>query len=433
MSEPVPATKDLSSVSAFKSRQVRFSQFRAHCRLSFELLLAFSYTQYTLTMHLPFYSVVLPVGLMTACADGVLGGSRLWEAQAPNPRTNPDPFYPMDRNPTSALARRAVSIKNQPDNINMPRLWPEKRIRYCFEEEGTRIKGLWELAMNSWAELKDNGFSYEKVGSRACRDDRANVLRIHYNAEGQLRSSVGIPTLDELHPDIEGPETHLSDKLGIGQDNVQANVAHELGHVWGLYHEHQIRKWWETSPEHFGKPEWGAQLTSPEPQFQTNGFNCQALKNYDNAMRAAEEAGQRDPDGHGNDARMLCTSADVAGDYKFGASDWLPTTLLDRMKSDDDFDRDSLMLYPSRAGGVNTRGDENTDGENRMVVMTYINGDLIPNRIAPSPMDIARLVTLYGTTRPALSALVSVTMKTKFKEARRLLYPRAGDTASGMC
>src|SRR4051812_42813367 len=116
-----------------------------------------------------FSSVALAVGLVMSCAEGVLGGSRLWEAQAPNPRTNPDPVYTGTLNSTSDLAKRAMSIKPNASG-RMRHRWPGKKIRYCFEDENTLIRGLFDLARRSWHELEDlHGFTYEKVSDRTCQ------------------------------------------------------------------------------------------------------------------------------------------------------------------------------------------------------------------------------------------------------------------------
>lgn len=372
-------------------------------------------------------SFALAVGLVMSCAEGVLGGSRLWEAQAPNPRTNPDPVYTGTLDSTSALAKRAMSIDVHTSN-RMNRRWPDKKIRYCFDNEDTRIKGLFELARRSWHELEDlHGFTYEKVNDRTCERERSTVLRVYYNSQGRLATSLGIPPTG---PNMEGPNMHLSDMEGIGQDNIQANVAHELGHSWGLLHGHQNRKWWTKSAEHFGDPRWGSEFTPTEVHFETNKFNCAALKDYEAAARDARAAAQSDPTNHGADPDLICMSRQVAQDYSFSAADWLPWAKVSEFKSDPTFDPRSLMLYPSRAGGIGS-------GDNRQIVMRYANDELIPNRETPSPMDIQRLVDLYGSSsRSPGEVLNTGGLKSRFNRLREKFSSRnlrAGDTAQGLC
>lgn len=386
-------------------------------------------------------------GLLLASADGVLGGSRLWEAKAPNKRTNPNPNYPAVEtlNTTSPLVRRAISIENRPNDNSAPRIWPNKKIRYCFDDKDPSavIRGLWAAAIELWAPLKRHGFSYEEVSDSVCNSQRSTVLRIYYNPEGRLASTLGIPPIDEAanaaDPDhaIVGPYTHLSDKDGIGQDDIDANVAHELGHVWGLHHEHQNPYYWRVSPADSGFGWSFPTVRGSQIHFQTSGFNCRSLKDYD-ASHARVQA-KIDAAIQANNRRLqveletdlarLCISSQAAGKHGFSAAEWLPLANTNNLVADDDFDPDSLMMYPSGAGGTGL-------SNNRAVVMVYEDGTLIPNRLAPSAMDVDRLITLYGS--PASSTpgephtSKSSGVRNRFRKARSMIF-RAGDTKAGLC
>jgi hypothetical protein len=387
-------------------------------------------------------------GLILASAEGVLGGSRFWEAKAPNRRTNSTPDYQAfeTHNSTSSLMKRALSIESRPNDKGAPRLWPNKKIKYHFEDpENSRLKGLWQGAIELWAPLKAHGFSYEEVSSyNDWKDNRDTVLLIKYNTEGKLLSTLGIPVINEAanggnpaETDL-GPVTTLSDNEGIGQDDIHANIAHELGHVWGLIHEHQNPRYWRISGADNAKG-WSISRTNEDqPKFQTSDFDCEALSDFadisralDEKIVAANQAGDTRLEGDLQfDRDRLCISQSVAGKYGFSAFEWIPYQDLIKKISDDVFDPNSIMMYPSRAGGKGGTGD------GRAVVLKYDDGSLIPNRLAPSPMDIDRLITLYG--KPSLSVpgephnSRSSQFFNRLKKARSGIL-RAGDTKGGSC
>lgn len=359
-----------------------------------------------------------------ALIDGVLGGSRLWEAKAPNRRAGVVPAYnphdaPETLNATAPLARRAMSIKNS-GAVGADRIWPNKKMKYCFKDKDDTIENLFELAKATWHALTEHGFSYEEV---TCTDsNRREVLMVHFNTDGRLASSLGIPP---KNPKIEGPTMHLSNRAGIGQNDIKANVGHELGHAWGLHHEHQNPDWWKLSREHTGDPYWGG-LRSTKPHFQTNQFFCENLSDYATALAKAQAAARADPDKNGKDPENICKSMAVAADYDFSAMEWLPVPSSGHYKVSEGFDEDSLMMYPSQAGG---RGN----GASRLIVMKYENGDEIPARLVPSDMDIQHLLTLYGSENSSPPGEPHGSKVSGVKGAWRKMrtkFHRAGDTGN---
>ncbi|KAF5849115.1 hypothetical protein GGP41_006064 [Bipolaris sorokiniana] len=304
--------------------------------------------------------------VLLAHAESALGGSRHWEAKAPNKQTNPSPDYPATDvlNATSSLLKRAISIDNRPGNNALPRIWPNKKIRYCFVEPDHVIRGLWDLARNAWATLEANGFSYEEVTNREqCEAEKATILHIHYNNHGKLATTLGIPSIDEKwnkeNPDrkVEGPFTHLSDLQGIAD---------------------------------------GKELLRGELEV---------------------------------DLERLCISRGAAFKHRFLASEWLPYSNTGGFVMDEEFDPLSLMLYPSGAGGIGS-------GNNRAQVMVYKDGAPIPNRLAPTNRDIARLLALYSDTGSSTPAEPHTSKSSKLKNAfrkARIFLNRAGDTVSGLC
>jgi hypothetical protein len=401
-------------------------------------------------MHL---SSTFMVSLLLVGAKGVLGGSRFFEAKAPNKRTNPSPEYPdlKTLNTTSSIVRRAISITHRPTDNGAPRIWPNKKIRYCFEQRPapTVIEGLWDQARVMWAELEDHGFSYEHVSDADCIREVSSVLRIHYNTLGKLASTLGIPPIDEEYnrenpaTAIYGPYTHLSDLAGIGQDDINANVAHELGHVWGLLHEHQNPQRWKVSAQN-NADGWGIpSVAGADIRFETKDFNCRNLKDYDTneaeVRRKIQEARDAQPpntrlaDSLESDLGRRCISQQAATRIGFSAGDWIPFAQTGKYFMDDKFDELSLMMYPSGAGG-------NGLSDARDVIMRYRDGTPIPNRDRPSTMDIARLLALYDVPASAPPGEPhnsgSSNIRNKFRALRSKgsrFFSRAGDTSAGIC
>lgn len=386
--------------------------------------------------------------LLLASAGSVLGGGRLWETKAPNKRTNPTPEYPRIEalNVTSPLVRRAVSIMEQPDDNDQARIWPNKKIRYCFDNEPTTVfKGLWEQGINSWALLKDHGFSYEEVTDRnVCNSQRSSILRIYYNSNGRLDSTVGVPPVDQednqgdSEDAIIGPYTHLSDLEDAGTGNVVANIAHEIGHIWGLWHQHQFPYYWKVSTGDDSKGYFVPSLNNVKNYFQTKDFNCQNLQDYDSAHARVQKKiddaikandGEKQGDLE-SDLRRLCTFQPAAQKHGFSASEWLPMSHTRNMERDPDYDPESIMNYHSSSGGLRTP-------EGRAVVMVYEDGTHLPVRLSPSAMDINRLLTLYGnepsSTPPQLHNSKSSSSKNKFSGIRKFFSLRAGDTKNRGC
>ncbi|KAK2594661.1 hypothetical protein QQS21_007637 [Conoideocrella luteorostrata] len=341
-------------------------------------------------------------------------GSRLWEA----------PIYQIRGNAT-IHEKRAVSVVPGSGAADT-RLWPDKTITYGFADTTAKnkLKAMFVSGSNVWNGLSAHGFKYKEVSEKNCKSDRMNCLLVHYNANGLLSSTVAKPPKVASDTDYEGPTMHLSDSFAVGNRNPILNIAHEIGHAWGLYHEHQNEGRWKTSPEHGGgQTTWGGYTGNT---FHTNRFVCRNLKDY--TKKLAEVQSQ--PNAEIN-AELMCTSFPTAARLKFSAMEWLPVNLVGK-KADHDFDPDSLMLYPSRAGGI---GDASENSDSRLPVLTYADGSEIPIRQGPSNMDIARLVELYGTTSRGASEPYNKKgskLENLFRKVRAG-SSRAGDTKGGLC
>lgn len=363
--------------------------------------------------------------LVPLYASHVQAGSQLWETSTVMPEGS-----------ENAMWKRAVSIvaSDDPYNNAGTRRWPEKTITYAFsnKEAEQKLGRILEDAKKLWNQLKVNGFDYKEVDLRKCRAGRSECMLIHYNNDGKLRTTVGLQALDT---NFEGPYMHLSDRLDVGNLDVVVNVAHELGHAWGLWHEHQARIWWGHS-ENDGN--WDGFLAGDI--FKTADYHCENLEDYEQALgKMAEKEGLESKEELSvSQVEELCRNHKTAKACSFSALDWMPLPK-HGMKPDDEFDPTSLMLYPSGAGGKGEVifGDDGKEPEDkRLAVLTYPDGKRMPIKYGPAGMDIEKLLYLYGTDYRGTSLLHnddSSKFKGLLKKMRSKLSLRAGNTEQGMC
>ncbi|KAF4948696.1 hypothetical protein FGADI_9471 [Fusarium gaditjirri] len=355
----------------------------------------------------------------------VQAGSPLWEISAVTLKAS-----------HGAALKRAVSIvptDNSDDNAGMRR-WPEKTVTYAFSttDAEEKLDRILEEAKKLWNRLNVEGFKYKKLKLKECKARRSECMIIYYNNYGKLLTSVSLPSLDAR---FEGPYMHLSDKKDVGHLNPVVNAAHELGHAWGLWHEHQARKWWGQSEfDEF----WGGTLDGTK--FMTTDYHPERLKDYETALeKMAEAKGLKSTDELTQEQiNELVRNQDTAKDYGFTAVEWMPLRPAG-MEADEIFDGNSLMLYPSGAGGkgeVIFGADGKVIEDKRLPILTYPNGEHMPVKKMPTGEDVARLVTIYGSNYRGVSRLhndKSSKFKGLLKKVRSTMSLRAGDTEQGMC
>ncbi|EWY85782.1 hypothetical protein FOYG_12888 [Fusarium oxysporum NRRL 32931] len=355
----------------------------------------------------------------------VQAGSPLWEISLATSKTS-----------HGAVLKRAVSIwpSDDPhDNAGMRR-WPEKTVTYAFSttDAEKKLDRILEEAKKLWNKLNVEGFKYKKLELKKCKARRSECMIIYYNNDGKLLTSVGLPPLDN---NFEGPYMHLSDKEDVGNLNPVVNVAHELGHAWGLWHEHQARKWWgQSGIDEF----WGGTLDGEK--FMTADYHPERLKDYEVALeKMAEAEGLKSTEELTQEQiNMLVRDQDKAKEYGFTAAEWMPLRPAG-MQADDIFDRNSLMLYPSGAGGkgkVIFGADGKVAEDKRLPILTYPNGERMPVKKMPTGEDIARLVMIYGSNYRGVSRLhndKSSKLKGLLKKVRSSMSLKAGDTEKDMC
>ena len=377
-----------------------------------------------------------------AAAIGVLAspvhaGSRLWEAGSPLAGRSSNGTMVMEMD----IARRAISF--QPTGGESGHYtWPDKKIKYCYADATAKQKlrgPLEESMQTTWGALRDLGFSYEEVDLAKCDKDRINHLKIHYNDQGKLATSIGKHPVDDKwnreNPDnqVLGPSMHLSTVEGIGMLDIVANVAHELGHAWGLYHEHQNPNFWVTTvedqfPTGPNDPMW-ASYNGDVQEFQPSQFNCRALSDYAEALKRAQELASKGGE-YADITRTFCSSQAHASKVKFSAKDWLPLSHGVPVIADAAFDPDSIMLYPSGAGGLRS-GNAGPDG--RQDVLTRAGGVRMMPNVVPSPMDIERLRVLYSVNIANIQELhIRGAKKSTFDKIKKKI-PKFGSAKDKKC
>ncbi|KAM5467393.1 hypothetical protein MauCBS54593_005361 [Microsporum audouinii] len=329
-----------------------------------------------------------------------------------------DPALPTENATATAdlhRAKRAISIAPGSENAD-DRIWPNMNVLYCFEKKTWPDRGgksTKEILFNDLVEARDlwyqqglpESFKWTELDDNACNTfKRSEYLRIEFNTEGMLSSTVGVQPSDPLS---EGPRMLLSDSLEVGMLNVVVNYAHEIGHVWGLHHEHQNQAYWESKYSPSGGSIFGM-----------NNFHCENLKDYDDvAFRVSNgveewEAKKR--------LENICTMRSFARYWRSSASDYLPLTDIQVLAdSTTNVDWESIMIYPSGAGG---KGSASPGNDERMAVLTKPDGSLIPINLKPSARDIAALKKLYSYKSPVTFSFLGSTknkLKQKFDKIRK--------------
>ncbi|KAK0612012.1 hypothetical protein B0T14DRAFT_531445 [Immersiella caudata] len=377
-----------------------------------------SFAPAKMRLGLTFVSFVLLQGM------GARAGSALWETGAPRIQP-PHPVerievdaagYAVNDHAVANLKKRYVSIRPLTGVGLTTTPWPNKIIRYCFRTSAAKENledyvrqaiDLWHAAgldsTYQWVEASPPNFACDS------NPDIGNILKIiDTGANGGLSCSVG-KTLS--------PELHINTRNDIGKLDAVINIAHEMGHAWGLHHEHQ-------SP-HFWRQAFGG-LVPDDGRGFGQYWDCTALNDYASQERSVRrEFDRQGLTGPALDQAVrnrmddLCTSQAAAAHDDFSAKEWLPVAnagydyQITGPAAYNFYDKESIMLYASGGGGRD-RGGTGPPGngqplwqnDRREQVLLDADGDRFGFHAMPSVSDVVGIKRLYNDGNAPIRAAV---------------------------
>ncbi|PLN80403.1 hypothetical protein BDW42DRAFT_201286 [Aspergillus taichungensis] len=258
------------------------------------------------------------------------------------------------------------------DHIEEDMRWPERTVRYAYSDPSSRDDlNTWvRIGLDLWyANGLPESFKMVEVDRRECRRDGNNCLTITRSFK-ELSTPIGKQIPQSFHTLMAQWTTDSS----IGMLEPGANIAHEIGHVFGLYHESHNPSFWKTGG-------------NPWDNFELYCENFEGFEGLSDRFSFGMIWG----------ARGLCKDGCVARRFKFRAAEVLPCkddnalTPISGITTDADVDWSSIMMTPSYIGtGRDPREDDDRPTLRRALGKRYIR----PN-YAPTPSDVEGLKTLY--------------------------------------
>ncbi|OJJ97621.1 hypothetical protein ASPACDRAFT_45712 [Aspergillus aculeatus ATCC 16872] len=223
--------------------------------------------------------------------------------------------------------------------------------------------GLW------YAAGLPESFKLHLTSAEICKTGTYDVLTV-YDTPSMYVTNIGMP------PEVPNPgekleryAMYLSTPSGWDEALIIGSIAHELGHAFGLVHEHQDPALWRPNDQ-------GPWIFE---------FHCRNLADFEEKTRGKTEEEIWGPEG-------LCVNFKTAAQAGFSALNFLPypgDIIGPRgfWPHIDDVDWDSIMLYSSITGGTLTKGP----------VLTTYDGKVWEANNVPSAGDVAGLVEMYNS------------------------------------